>query len=306
MLRSAGGVSGAILRGVALEKRSAFDTLADRLPWEASAAASDAPPPIFLGKELARNLGAEPQDVVFLIAPGGSASGLQSNPAMLRFTVAGLVDSGMHEFDKHLAFTNLQDAQQAQGAGDAVTGVEVKVADIYAADRVAQRIADKVGFPFWARDWMRMNHNLFLNLKLQKTVMFIILTLIVLVAAFNIASTLIMMVMEKTKDIAILKAMGATDRSIRKIFVFKGMSIGAVGTLVGSGLGFVLCRLLGRYQIIDLPADVYYFSKLPVQLEWPDVLVITAATMLICFLATLYPSHKAARLNPVETIRYTG
>jgi lipoprotein-releasing system permease protein len=149
-----------------------------------------------------------------------------------------------------------------------------------------------------------MNHNLFSALKLEKTVMFIILALIVLVAAFNIASTLIMMVMGKTKDIAILKAMGAMDSSIRKIFIFKGMVIGAVGTSLGVCLGFILCKLLEKYKFIQLPGDVYYISTLPVRLEALDVLMIASAAMVICFLATLYPASQASKLNPIEAIRY--
>jgi len=149
-----------------------------------------------------------------------------------------------------------------------------------------------------------MNHNLFSALKLEKTVMFIILALIVLVAAFNIASTLIMMVMEKTRDIAILKAMGATDRSIKRIFVFKGTIIGCIGTALGVVLGVVLCVLLKHYKFIELPGDVYYLTTLPVQLEFLDVFLISCAAVAICYIATLYPAHKASRLNPVEAIRY--
>jgi lipoprotein-releasing system permease protein len=152
---------------------------------------------------------------------------------------------------------------------------------------------------------MQKNKNLFTALKLEKTAMFIILTLIILVAAFNIASTLIMMVMGKTRDIAILKAMGATDRSIRKIFVFKGMVIGAVGTALGVLFGFLLCTVLKHYSIVELTGDIYYFTtKLPVRLQLLDVLIIVGAALVICFIATLYPARQASRLDPVEAIRY--
>jgi lipoprotein-releasing system permease protein len=189
--------------------------------------------------------------------------------------------------------------------GDTVSGVEVRVDDIYKADTIAKEIIDDLKFPYWAWDWMRKNQNLFAALKLEKFAMFIILTLIILVAAFNIASTLIMMVMGKTRDIAILKAMGATDRQIRNIFVFKGMVIGTVGTGLGIVCGYILCAILKRYSIVELTGDIYYFTtNLPVRLELLDVSIIVAAALAICFLATLYPSRQASKLDPVEAIRY--
>jgi lipoprotein-releasing system permease protein len=223
---------------------------------------------------------------------------------MKRFEVVGLFESGMYEYDGSLAYIDLKDAQKMLNMKDSVTGIEVRVDDIYNARNIAKKIVAELGFPYWARDWMRMNHNLFSALKLEKTVMFIILALIVLVAAFNIASTLIMMVMGKTKDIAILKAMGAMDSSIRKIFIYKGMIIGAVGTSLGVSLGFIICKLLEKYKFIQLPGDVYYISTLPVRLEALDVLMIASAAMVICFLATLYPASQASKLNPIEAIRY--
>jgi lipoprotein-releasing system permease protein len=198
----------------------------------------------------------------------------------------------------------MEDAQKILRMGNAVTGIEVRVDDIYNAGKIAEKIVNDLGFPYRTRDWMQMNKNLFSALKLEKTVMFIILTLIVLVAALNIASSLIMMVMEKTRDIAILKAMGATDRSIRKIFVFKGMIIGLVGTSLGVCAGYILCKLLEKYKFIDLPGDVYYITTLPVRLVAFDVLLIASAALLICFLATLYPAHQASKLNPVEAFRH--
>jgi lipoprotein-releasing system permease protein len=225
-------------------------------------------------------------------------------PAMKRFEVVGLFESGMYEYDGSLSYIDLEDAQKILNMKGSVTGIEVRVDDIYNARNIAKKIVSELGFPYWARDWMQMNHNLFSALKLEKTVMFIILALIVLVAAFNIASTLIMMVMGKTKDIAILKAMGAMDSSIRKIFIYKGMIIGAVGTSLGVCLGFIICKLLEKYKFIQLPGDVYYISTLPVRLEALDVFMIASAAMVICFLATLYPASQASKLNPIEAIRY--
>ena len=189
--------------------------------------------------------------------------------------------------------------------GDRVNGIEVRVKQIYQADDIAKNIQSRLGSDYTAVDWMQKNQNLFSALKLEKTVMFIILTLIVLVAAFNIASSLIMMVMEKTRDIAILKAMGATHRAVRKIFVFKGMVVGSVGTFLGLCLGLLLCLVLKQYNIHELAGDIYYItSKLPVRPEAMDIFFIVIAALAICFLATLYPSFQASKQDPVEAIRY--
>lgn len=310
MLRSASGVSGAVLKGivpdavsesVGAEGREALDRL-----FVSGKTADErfTVPSIVLGKELGRKLGVVAGDTIYLISPQGMLSPIGHVPSLKRFRVVDFFQSGMYQYDEAYAFTRLPDAQAIMKNGDMVSGIEIRVDDIYRADQIARGIEANVGFPYWTKDWMRMNDNLFSALKLEKTAMFIILTLIVLVAAFNIASTLIMMVMEKTRDIAILKAMGATDASIRRIFVFKGMVIGTVGTVLGGILGFVICVLLKRYKFIELPGDVYYFTALPVQLQITDVLVIAGASLLICFLATLYPARQASRLNPVEAIRY--
>jgi lipoprotein-releasing system permease protein len=194
--------------------------------------------------------------------------------------------------------------QQFLGLGDRVTGLEVMVKDLYQADQIAQDIAKVLGPPYYTKDWMRMNSALFSALKLEKIVMFIILTLTVLVAAFGIASTLFMMVMKKTKEIAILKSMGATRQSIMQIFIFNGLIIGLIGTAIGSALGLVLCALLGRYEFIKLPGFVYGLSTLPVKVQVLDVTLIVVAALVISFLATLYPSWQASRMDPVEAIRY--
>jgi len=310
ILRSSLSLSGAVLRGIDPDsadrviKNLDKASLKNLKETDQRKSTSIAMPAIILGKELAENLGVIQGDPVHLISPRGMISPIGHIPTMKRFKVAGLFESGMYEYDRSLAYIHIKDAQKILRMGDSVNGIEVRVNDIYNARNIAGGIVKELGFQYWARDWMQMNQNLFSALKLEKTVMFIILALIVLVAAFNIASTLIMMVMEKTKDIAILKAMGATDKSIRKIFVFKGIVIGSIGTILGVCLGFILCTVLKYYQFIELPGDVYYITTLPVKLELLDVVMIASAAMAISFLATLYPARQASKLDPVEAIRY--
>jgi lipoprotein-releasing system permease protein len=210
----------------------------------------------------------------------------------------------MFDYDSSLIYMSLADAQRFFGLGNAITGVEIRVADIYGAQDVARRLEDRLGSPFRARDWMEVNRNLFLAFKLEKVVYFIVLLLIVLVAAFNIIATLIMVVMEKRKDIAILKCMGATNRSIARIFMLKGAIVGTVGTALGVLGGYAGCWLLARYQFVELPKDVFYVSTLPVRVYAENFLVVALASVVICLLATIYPARQAAGLAPVEVIRY--
>ena len=310
MLRSAAGVSGAVVRGIDTETAGGvISVLTPEILSKLQKAHPDKegdfiPPGIILGKELGRQLGVIVGDVIFIISPRGMLSPAGHMPTMRRFKVIGFFESGMYEFDGSLAYIHLAEAQKMLRIPDAVSGIEVRLNDIYQAKIIAEKIGDDLGFPYWTRTWMQMNKNLFSALKLEKTVMFIILALIVLVAAFNIASSLIMMVMEKTRDVAILKAMGATNQSVRKIFVFKGLVIGALGTALGVVFGFVLCWVLEKYKFIELPGDVYYITTLPVRLEVLDVVMIAVAAIVICFLATLYPASQAAKLDPVDAIRY--
>ncbi len=310
MLRAAGGMSGAILRGLAPDSGGSqvegFDrkSLARALEPAGRSDGKTQAPGIILGRELAAKLGTAKGDMLYLLSPRGMMSPVGHMPAMKRFRVTGIFESGFYEYDASLAYIHIRTAQQLLKIGEAATGIGLRVQDIYQADRIARGVSKQLGYPYWTTNWMEMNRNFFSALKLEKQVMFIILSLIILVAAFNIASTLIMMVMGKTRDIAILRAMGATQRSIRKIFVFKGVVIGLIGTVAGTLLGVVGCLLLKEYHFIELPADVYYFTTLPVHLEVLDVIAILAAAMAICFLATLYPAYKASRFDPVEALRY--
>jgi lipoprotein-releasing system permease protein len=311
MLRSKSGAVGAVVRGIDPQTAGQVMKTLEQVALTDVSAKPDSEksipevPGIILGKELARNLGVIEGEMIHLMSPRGMLSPIGHIPAMKQFKVTGFFQSGMYEYDQTFAFIHLKDAQRMLRMADSVTGIDIRVSNIYRARDIAERLIAKLGFPYWARDWMQMNKNLFRALKLERYVMAIILILIVLVAAFNIASSLIMLVMGKTRDIAILKAMGATTKSIRKIFVFSGMVIGSIGTVLGLGLGLVLCTVLDRYDIYELTGDIYYFTTtLPVKIEIFWVIGIVSAAMVICFLATLYPARQAAKLDPVEAIRY--
>lgn len=259
---------------------------------------------IMIGKELARNLGVDYGDTVNMISPLGVMTPLGMIPRMKKFKVVGIFSTGMYEYDSGLAYISLANAQNFLNMGDRVTGLEIKIKDIFKARQVAKLIQGELGFPYYARSWEDTNRNLFTALKLEKTVMFIILILIIMVGALGIVSSLIMVVVEKTKDIAILKALGATNRSIMKIFVYQGLFIGFIGTALGMFFGYVLCVLLKQYHFISLPKDVYYIDTLPVTMR-PEIFVIVAvAAIVVSFLATIYPSYKASKLPPAEILRY--
>ncbi len=258
---------------------------------------------IVLGKELANHIGVIKGDNVILLSPNGFVSPMGHIPSMKRFVVTATFDSGMYEYDSSLAYVHMTQAQQLSGLGDQVSAIGIWVDDLFDVSAIKENISEDYGYPFYMRDWMEINKSLFSALKLEKTAMFIILTLIILVAAFNIASALIMMVMEKTKDIAVLKSMGATNRMIRKVFIIKGMIIGCLGTFIGTLSGVLICFILKKYDFIKLP-DAYPFTTLPVQLETLDVVVISVSALVICFISTLYPSYKASSMDPVEAIRY--
>jgi len=262
------------------------------------------PPGMIIGQELAKALTVRPGDSVYVISPRGILSPFGHLPAMRRFLVVGIMASGMYEFDVATVYMRIEDAQKILRMNNSVTGLSLKTTDIYHAQNLRETIQRQIGQKYRVQDWIQMNQNLFSALKLEKVTMFIILTLIILVAAFNIAGTLIMMVMERTRDIAILKAMGTQKRSIRRIFVMNGLLIGLLGTFIGCFLGIVACLSLKKYKFIELPGDVYYVTTLPVQLSVSDIGLISFSALLICYLATLYPAHQAAALNPVEAIRY--
>jgi lipoprotein-releasing system permease protein len=276
-------------------------------------------PGIIVGQEILRSLGLFVGDVIDVVSPIGETGPLGVMPKMKKFRVAGYFEAGMFEYDSNLAFISLADAQKFFGYDGSVSGIEVKIKDIYHADKIARNIEASFlsegkdaeqnrnnifGTSYYAKDWKQMNRNLFSALALEKLVMFIILTLIILVASFNIVSNLIMIVIEKGREIAIMKAMGATNSGIMSIFMIHGLIIGVTGTIIGIIGGYILCQLLKTYQFIDLPADIYYLSYLPVKMNLFDFIAVPAAAILISFLATVYPSWQAAKMDPVEPLRY--
>ncbi len=261
-------------------------------------------PGVIIGIRLANQLGVFLGSPIQVVSPLGSPTAIGVIPKVRRFVVVGIFDSGMSEIDSTLVYMNLSDAQKFFELGNAVTNIEIRVQDVYHAQSVAQDIQRQLGFPYLTEDWSRLWPNLFSALRLEKTVYFLVLLLMVLIGAFNIISTLIMVVMEKRKDIAILQSMGASRNSIRRIFLIKGCVIGVVGTLLGVVLGLAICVLIQKYRFIELPKDVFLISTVPVRIYLSNFLLVGLASLVVCLLASIYPARQAAKLDPVEIIRY--
>ena len=310
---------GAVIRGVDMASHREISTIEDKIvegtmDFDVAKKSTLEPelggyvPPddgIVLGVELARNLGVDLNDTVTLISPQVIWNPLAPvPPKMKNFRVVGIFDVGMFEFDSSLAYIDLKTAQEFLAIPRKVNGLEVRVADVFDAPAVSARINDALGLPYFARDWTVTHEQLWTMLALEKHTMFVILTLIILVAAFNVLSTLIMIVIEKTPEIGILKAMGATNGAVVRIFVLKGLIIGTVGTALGVVAGLGLCRILERYQFVKLPAEVYALRTLPVVVQPLDVLFICVVALAISVAATIYPAWRAARLEPVEAIQH--
>ncbi len=299
---------GAVLRGLADDSASLSVTEVDEhlttgtMPFGETESGR---PGIVLGTTLANRLNLYPGKTVTVVSFQGAEltpTGIQ--PQLRLYEVTGLFETGLYQYDTKFAYVHLESAQSLLRMGRAVTGVEFNVRDPWKSGEVAARIRDSLGFPYSVDDWQRQNASLFSALKLEKFAMGIILLLIVLVASFNIVSTLIMVVTDKVREIGIMRAMGLTAADITRVFVLQGVVIGLVGTTVGTGLGLTLSWLLDRYQFITLPGDVYFIDHLPVDTNLLDVGFIVLASLSIAFLATIYPARRAADYTPVEAIRH--
>lgn len=260
-------------------------------------------PGIVVGRYLADRLLVDLGDKVVLISPTGVHSMFQT-PPVKQFVVTGFFETGMYEYDDAYVYISIQAAQELFQFGSKVSGIEIRLDNLNKASFVEKEIDERLGFPYYALTWFEMRKNLFSWMQLEKWAMFIILCLIILVAAFNIVSTLIMVVMEKTREIGILKSIGATSRSITRIFLYEGIVVGVIGTMLGFGIGYILCWTQQRYRFFSLPGDVYFINTLPVKMEVLDFVFIGFAAIIICLLAAIYPAKKAASLVPVEAIRY--
>jgi lipoprotein-releasing system permease protein len=308
MLRFQGNSEGAVIRGGTAEGLATVlgrpGSIVEGVGTVRKLSA-DGLPGMLVGRYLASNLGVVPGDTLLLLSPTGVVSSF-SQPLVRRFLVRGVFELGIYEFDDAIAFVDLQEAQDLFRLGGRVTGLEVRLDDVEKAPEAKAWLDGKLQFPLGAWTWYDMHKNLFSMMKLEKWMMFIMLSLIVLVAAFNIISVLTMVTMERRREIGILKAMGADPAAIRRIFVREGLILGGSGTLLGAALGLFICWLQIRFKLLSLPPDVYFISTFPVELRWPDILMVVGSALLISLLATLYPAWRASGLHPVEVIRHDG
>jgi lipoprotein-releasing system permease protein len=314
MLTSGSRVSGVVVRGVDPDRVNGVVNLQSFLR-EGTLAGLKSPPPIrvddrvislpgiILGERLANQLGVFIGSPVQVVSPLGSPTAIGVIPKVRRFVVTGILRSGMSEIDSTLVLMSLADAQKFFELGNAVTNIEIRIRDVNQSRQVADQIQRDFGFPYFAEDWTRLWPNLFSALKLEKTVYFLVLMLMVLIGAFNIVSTLVMVVMEKKKDIAIMRSMGATQKSIRKIFLLMGCVIGVVGTTLGVVLGLLVCGVISQYGF-QLPDGVFLISTVPVRVYPGNFVLVTVTSLVVCLLASIYPARQAAKLDPVEIIRY--
>lgn len=306
ILTSHGRSIGVLLKGLDPAREFTVNDLAKKLvagTWDGLAGTPKLPG-IVLGVELADRMGDDVGDEVVLVSPSSVATPLGLLPKMQRFKVVGLLKTGYYEYDNGTAWTEIGSASKFLGVQAGATGLGVRLDKLSRADAVAKRLRAALGFARVVRTYAQMNQTLFAALKLEKTVMFIILTLITLVASLNIASTQILRSVEKTRDIGLLKAMGAPARMIGRIFFMEGLLIGVSGVAAGMALGFLLCWIIATFNIVELPGDIYYLSRVPVDVRPWDVAAVSVMGLVLTLLATVFPAQRAAKADPVEAIHY--
>jgi lipoprotein-releasing system permease protein len=305
MVISRHGIDGMVVKGVDPDLEGSVTEIMERLaPAKAPLEGGDLPG-IGLGQELALRLRVVPGDLVLISLPSDQPGGVLGGPPRTkRVRVSSIFRSGLYEYDSSFGIVRIETAQDFFGLGGAVTGLELRIPEMFRAREVARDIERAVGNGYRVTNWIDLNRNLFSWMRIEKAVMFTILVLIVLVAAVNIVSSLTMLVLEKRRDIGVLRTMGVTPRGILRIFLVQGTVVGLIGTAAGLVTGFVVSYLLGKYRLLQLPGEIYFLDTLPVKIEWTDFALVAVAATLTCFLASLYPAWKAAGLAPVDAIRY--
>lgn len=296
--------SGAVLQGMdfELEKKQS--------PWLRNLERGQVPEPdskrdgILLGREIAFQVGAGIGDVVTVLTSSSRLSPIGLIPKTKKFVVTGIFNTGLYEFDSSRVIISLESAQKFLNFEGRVSFLQVKIRDIFQAPKIGNAIKEKIPPLAYVMTWMELNKSLFSALKLEKNVMFLTIALIVFVAALNIIATLILMVMEKTRDIGILIAMGATSQNIKRIFFLQGAMIGIIGTAIGAALGLLWCWLANTFQLIKVPMDIYQIAFVPFHIKILDLILIVGVTLLVSFLSTLFPSHRASKVDPVIALKY--
>ena len=306
MLTSRDRVQGVVVRGIDPRKEGTVTSLEKNMTAGSLLGLehTDTTPGIVIGEDLARKFGMSIGDTLTMVNPVGEETALGMVPKLKKFHLVGTFDAGMYDYNTGFVYVSLAEAQKFFDMTGRVSGIQVRVDDIYNAEEIGRSIQTALGYPYYTRNWVEMNKNFFSALKLEKIGMSLILVVIIIVASFNIIGTLTMIVMEKSREIAILKSMGASARSIMQIFMFAGLAIGIVGTAIGSAIGYGAVAVITRTGVITLPKDVYQVSHLPLSITALDVLFISLTALGISFLATLYPSWQAAKQDPVEVLRY--